>query len=284
MDSAFAAARLGDPIAHSSGMFGFIMGAIVGAVVGIAIVAATVATGGAALAVVAAVGGAVAATGGGALAGMGIGKEYTSVTGAIATGAATVFINNKPAARATMAPATLDVAACSDHQSPQFLAEGSKIVFIEDGAASRKGDRTVCDAKISDGSPNVFIGTDPGVYRDISPEVPAILQQVALGMVIAGTAVALLAGGAAAFAAGGWCAVGTFGLETGLGMAGGWGGGKLGGAIGEALGGSKGRAWGEAIGGILGGIAGGYAGNKLGPRVFRGHPIDVATGELVTQE
>lgn len=284
MDSAFAAARLGDPIAHSSGMFGFIMGAIVGAVVGIAIVAATVATGGAALAVVAAVGGAVAATGGGALAGMGIGKEYTSVTGAITTGAATVFINNRPAARATMAPATLDVAACSDHQSPQFLAEGSQIVFIEHGAASRKGDRTVCDAKISEGSPNVFIGADPGQYREISPEVPAILQNIALGMVIAGTAVALLAGGAAAFAAGGWCALGTFGLETGLGMAGGWGGGKLGGAIGEALGGSKGRAWGEAVGGVLGGIAGGYAGSKLGPRVFRGHPVDVATGELVVQE
>ena len=284
MDSAFAAARLGDPIAHSSAMMGFLVGALVGAVVGIAIVAATVATGGAALAVVAAVGGAVAATGGGALAGMSIGQEYTTVTGAISTGAFTVFINNKPAARATSAPGTLDVAACSDHQSPQFLAEGSRTVFIEMGAASRKGDRTVCDAKISEGSPDVFIGADPGQYREISPEVPAVLQNIALGMVVVGTAVALLAGGAAAFAAGGWCALGTFGLETALGAAGGWGGSKLGAAIGEALGGAKGKAWGEAIGGVLGGIAGGYAGNKLGGRVFQGHPVDVATGELVTQE
>jgi RHS repeat-associated protein len=284
MDSAFAAARLGDPIAHSSAMMGFLMGALVGLAVGVAIVAATVATGGAALAVVAAVGGAVAATGGGALAGMSIGQEYTTVTGAISTGASTVFINNKPAARATSAPATMDVAACSDHQSPQFLAEGSQTVFVEMGAASRKGDRTVCDAKISEGSPDVFIGADPGQYRDINPEVPAVLQNIALGMVVVGTAVALLAGGAAAFAAGGWCALGTFGLEAGLGMAGGWGGSKLGGAIGEALGGSKGRAWGEAIGGVLGGAAGGYAGNRLGGRVFQGHPVDVATGELMTRE
>ncbi|MGK9170471.1 RHS domain-containing protein [Inquilinus limosus] len=293
MDSAFAAARLGDPIAHSSAMMGFLVGALVGAVVGVAIVAATVATGGAALAVVAAVGGAVAATGGGALAGMSIGQEYTTVTGAISTGAFTVFINNRPAARATSAPATMDVAACSDHQSPQFLAEGSRTVFIEMGAASRKGDRTVCDAKISEGSPNVFIGADPGQYRAISPEVPQVLQQIAQGMVIVGTAVALLAGGAAAFIGGasacgttlgGFMALGRFGLTAGLGAAGGWGGTKLGGTIGEVLGGAKGRAWGEAIGGFAGGMAGGYAGNKLGPRVFRADPIDVATGELASNE
>lgn len=293
MDSAFAAARLGDPIAHSSGMFGFIMGAIVGAVIGVVAVAAVVATGGAALAVIAAVGGAVAATGGGALAGMGIGQQSMTVTGAISTGAATVFINNRPAARATMAPATLDVAACSDHQSPQFLAEGSQTVFVERGAASRKGDRTVCDAKIYEGSSDVFIGADPGQYREINPEVPLVLQQIAQGMVIVGTAVALLAGGAAAFIGGasacgttmgGLMALGRFGVTAGMGMAGGWGGSKLGGSIGEALGGKKGRAWGEAVGGLLGGMAGGYAGGKLGPRVFRGHPVDVATGELMTQE
>ncbi|WP_395673203.1 RHS repeat-associated core domain-containing protein [Inquilinus sp.] len=283
MDSAFLAARLGDPIEHSSAMMGFLMGAAIGLAAAVAVVA-VVGTGGAALGVIAAVGGVVAATGGGALAGMNIGSTYTTVTGSITTGASTVFINNRPAARATAAPGGFDITACSDHSGPQFLAQGSQTVFIEFGAASRKGDRTICDAKIADGSPNVFIGADPGTYRDISPEVPQILQDIALGMVVVGTAVALLAGGAAAFAAGGLCGLGSFGLTTALGMAGGWGGAKLGGAIGETLGGERGKAWGEAIGGILGGAAGGYAGNKLGPRVFRGHPVDVATGELMTQE
>lgn len=283
MDSAFLAARLGDPIEHSSAMMGFLMGAAIGLAAAVAVVA-VVGTGGAALGVIAAVGGVVAATGGGALAGMNIGSTYTEVTGSITTGAATVLINNKLAARATAEPGTFDITACSDHSGPQYLAQGSQTVFIEYGAASRKGDRTICDAKIADGSPDVFIGADPGTYRDISPEVPEILQNVALGMVVVGTAVALLAGGAAAFAAGGWCALGTFGLQAGLGLAGGYGGAKLGGAIGESLGGERGKAWGEAIGGILGGAAGGYAGGKLGPRVFRGHPVDVATGELMTQE
>ncbi len=203
MDSAFLAARLGDPIEHSSAMMGFLMGAAIGLAAAVAVVA-VVGTGGAALGVIAAVGGVVAATGGGALAGMNIGSTYTTVTGSITTGASTVFINNRPAARATAAPGGFDITVCSDHSGPQFLAQGSQTVFIEFGAASRKGDRTICDAKIADGSPNVFIGADPGTYRDISPEVPQILQDIALGMVVVGTAVALLAGGAAAFAAGGY--------------------------------------------------------------------------------
>ena len=44
------AARVTDPVEHGLGMLGMIAGMVVGAVVGVAILAATIATGGAALA------------------------------------------------------------------------------------------------------------------------------------------------------------------------------------------------------------------------------------------
>src|SRR6185295_14094059 len=68
-DAAKQAARLTDPVDHSLGMLGMIAGMLLGAVVGALLVAATIATGGGALAIAIAAVGAVGATAGGGLAG-----------------------------------------------------------------------------------------------------------------------------------------------------------------------------------------------------------------------
>src|SRR5262249_26912754 len=145
MAAALAAARLGDPIEHSSALMGFLIGAVVGLAIGVAIVAATVATGGAALAVVAAVGAGVAATGGTALVGEKLGATYTSPTGAILGPCSfDVKVNNIPAARAIT-----DLVLCSkDAPPPVPIAQGSKIVRINSFPAARKGDKTACGGKI----------------------------------------------------------------------------------------------------------------------------------------
>src|SRR5215471_4244211 len=157
MSAAYAAARMGDPIEHSSALMGFLVGAAVGLAVGAAIVAATVATGG--LALVAAVGGAMALTGGVALVGERLGQTFTSQCGAImAPCSANVRINGKWAARAI-----LDAALCSKDGPPVVpIAQGSRTVRINGEPAARKGDMLVCGGKIADGSPNVRIGAAPG--------------------------------------------------------------------------------------------------------------------------
>ena len=87
MPAALAAAHIGHQIEHSSALMGFLVGAAVGLAVGVAVVA-TVASGGAALAVIAATGGAIAATGAGALAGKYIGEAITQPKGPVITGSA----------------------------------------------------------------------------------------------------------------------------------------------------------------------------------------------------
>jgi RHS repeat-associated protein len=267
------AARLGDPIEHTRALEGFLIGAVVGLAVGAAVVAATVATGGAALAVVAAVGTAAATTGGGALLGHAIGELTTYRAGQIAPICSTnVLVNKKPAARAI-----IDVGACSrDGPPPKRIAQGSKTVMINKKPAARVDDRLECDGKISDGSSNVRIGREAGTYLEITPEVPEELLVAAEVLMWAGTAVALLAGGAAAAAAGGLCGLLTFGGRVILGLAGSLLGSEIAAPIGRALGGERGEIIARAIGGLLGG--------GLGSRTTRGHPIDVATGELLTSQ
>ena len=151
MDTLLAAARLGDPIAHTASKGWMIAGLIAGAVIG---AVAVVATGGAALTVVAA----VAA---GAAAGGGLGEVLGTmswaprhVTGSLMKGSPNVFINSRAAMRAI-----LSLGLCSDHAGPpQVVAQGSSTVFINSQPASRKEDRMMCGALINDGSPNVFIG------------------------------------------------------------------------------------------------------------------------------
>ncbi|MEA1673572.1 RHS repeat-associated core domain-containing protein [Nitrospirillum sp. BR 11163] len=271
----YGAARLGDPIQHTSALSGFIAGAAIGLGAALAVIA-VVGTGGAALGVIAAVGGAMAATGGGALLGEALGSTFTDQTGVISPDCSdTVLINDKPAARAIQ-----DAAACSRDGPPdQHIAQGSKTVFINGKPAARIGDKLECDGSIMDGSHDVFIGRDPGTYMSIHGEVPDWANTAAEYLMIGGSLLALGAGAAGAFMAEGLCGLATFGETTVIGMAGGYAGSKVGGAIGQAVGGERGRIIGEA----LGGAAGGFAGGKLATRYTAGHPVDVATGELFTQ-
>lgn len=254
--TALAAARKGDQVSHTDAAFGFALGGEIGLAVGLALL--TAATGGADLLVLAAVGGAVAATGGGALAGMNIGGTYGHVTGDILTGSPTVRTNSQPAAR-TLA----DTAICDNHDGPQQIATGSTTVFINSVPAARLTDDTICDARITTASPNVFIGGATASYASISGEVPKLAVDIATGMAIGGTALALGAGGAAAYAAAGWAGVGVFGLQAGGGIAGSAGLAAAGGAIGQAIDPVHGKAWGQAIGGVAGGAGGGLAGDAL---------------------
>jgi uncharacterized Zn-binding protein involved in type VI secretion len=147
-----AAARLDDPIEHSSALGGLLAGLAIGAgavLVGIAIVG----TGGLGAVALCAMVGAGAATG------AGIGQLFGSLSfashraGQIKTGSGNVFINSKAAARAHV-----DTAVCDQHgPAPQILAQGSDSVYINGQPAARVGDRTVCDGKISAGSGNVFL-------------------------------------------------------------------------------------------------------------------------------
>jgi RHS repeat-associated protein len=275
MSAALAAAHVGHQIEHSSALFGFIAGAVVGLAIGIAVVA-TVATGGAALAVIAAVGGAVAATGGMALAGKYIGEAIKNPSGPIGTGSPNVFYGpgRIPAARAIQ-----DIVGCKNH-GPKRIATGSDSVFINTFPAARRTDKTECDGTVGSDLDHLFIGAETAQYLEIESEVPEWMVELAQGMVIVGTAVALVFGAAAAALAGGLCAVVKFGGTVALGYGGALLGGMAGGAIGQALGGELGKRIGEVTGGLLGGIAGA----RLGNRLATGHPVDVATGELFTTE
>ncbi|WP_230942042.1 PAAR domain-containing protein [Burkholderia stagnalis] len=234
MDGLLAAARFGDPVAHTASKGWMIAGLIAGAVIG---AAAVVLTGGAALTV-------FAAMAAGAAAGGGLGEVLGTmswaprhVTGSLIRGSPNVFINSRPAMRAQ-----LSLGVCSDHAGPpQIVGQGSSTVFINDQPASRKEDKLMCSAVISDGSPNVFIGG--ATVGEVNPEIPAWVNWTMLGVGVA--AAAILAGPLVAV-------LGTVGGIAG-GELGSWLGGK---AFGE---GSDGQKW-SMLGGSL---LGGYAGAKM---------------------
>ncbi len=231
MGTLLAAARLGDPVAHTASKGWMIAGLIAGAVIG---AAAVVVTGGAALTVVAA----VAA---GAAAGGGIGEVLGTmswaprhVTGSLIKGSPNVFINSRAAMRAN-----LSQGVCSDHNGPpQVVAQGSSTVFINRQPASRKDDKLMCGALINDGSPNVFIGG--ATVGQANSEIPAWVNWAMMAVGVA--AAAVLAGPVLAV-------VGAVGGFAG-GAAGSWVGGK---AFGE---GSDGQKWSMLGGSLLGGAAG----------------------------
>ncbi|MGK8933014.1 RHS repeat-associated core domain-containing protein [Pluralibacter gergoviae] len=80
-------------------------------------------------------------------------------------------------------PLEQDKVVCSKHSGPQYLAEGSKSVFINGQPAVRAKDKTTCDATVSDDvSPNVIIGGDTLTVRDIkSGKLPG-LQVAMIGL------------------------------------------------------------------------------------------------------
>jgi uncharacterized Zn-binding protein involved in type VI secretion len=230
-----AAARLDDPIEHSSALGGLLAGLAIGAgavLVGIAIVG----TGGLGAVALCAMVGAGAATG------AGIGQLLGSLSfashgaGQIKTGSGNVFTNSKAAARAHV-----DTAVCDQHgPAPQILAQGSDSVYINGQPAARVGDRTVCDGKISSGSANVFIGGGTETTDTISPEVPGWLERAVL-VVGLGSAFVLVSP-----------VIVIAGLVGGVvgGLGGNWAGGKL---FGEGSDGQKLMAFGGALlGGGLG--------------------------------
>ncbi|MFJ4434468.1 PAAR domain-containing protein [Pseudomonas sp. NPDC089395] len=180
------AARFADPIEHSSALSGLLAGLAIGAgavLVGIAVIG----TGGLGAAAL------VAMVGAGAATGAGIGQLLGSLsfaqreTGFITSGSGNVHINGQPAARAHA-----DYAACTDHAGvSRTLAQGSCSVYINGLPAARVGDRTVCGARISAGSTNVFIGGGTETTDEISPELAGWLDGAVLGVGLA-SAIALV--------------------------------------------------------------------------------------------
>jgi uncharacterized Zn-binding protein involved in type VI secretion len=249
MDALLAAARLGDPVAHTASKGWMIAGLIGGALLGAAVIALT---GGTALI-------ALAAVAAGAAAGGGLGELLGTmswaprhVTGSLITGSPNVFINSRAAMRAHLSQGT-----CSDHSgSPQIVAQGSSTVFINSQPASRKEDKLACSAIINDGSPNVFIGGSTATTDDISPEVPGWVNWAMLGVGFA--AAVILAGPLVAV-------LGTVGGFAG-GEAGSWLGGKY---FGE---GSDGQKW-SMLGGSL---VGGFAGTKGAGALEAERPVTLA--------
>ncbi len=163
------AARITDPIAHTSALTGFLVGAVIGIAL-IAAVAFATFTCGFGVALLAGMAAGLGASGILAL-GEGIGKMFSSPAGTIITGSMNVFTNNLAAAYATVS-----TVACSNHSPSPVIADGSGNVFINGLPAARKTDAIVCGAKIDGGSNNVFIGGGTVRYKEVADEVPAWLR------------------------------------------------------------------------------------------------------------
>ena len=163
------AARLGDPIAHTSALAGFLAGAVIGIAL-IAFVAFATFTCGFGVALLA---GVAAGIGASAILGIGeaIGKMFSSPSGTITFGSLNVFINSRAAAFVQGS-----TVSCSKHNPTPLVAEGSGNVFINSLPAARKGDAITCGAKIDDGSKNTFVGGGTVRYLPVDDEVPAWLR------------------------------------------------------------------------------------------------------------
>jgi uncharacterized Zn-binding protein involved in type VI secretion len=239
-----AAARVDDPIEHSSALEGLLAGLAIGAgavLVGIAIVG----TGGLGALALGAMVGAGAATGAGIGQLIGSLSISCNTAGQIITGSGNVYTNGKPAARAH-----LDKAKCDKHgPGPKVLAQGSDSVYINGVPAARVGDRTECDGKISAGSPNVSIGGGTETTDEISPEVPVLLERAIFGLGLASAFVlaspvivmAGLVGGIAGGLGGHWAGGELFGEGSDGQKLMAFGGGLLGGGLG-----AKGGKWFDA--------------------------------------
>ena len=124
------AARLGDPISHTSALAGFVVGAVIGIAL-IATVAAMTVSCGLAAGLIA---GLVAGVGASAILALGeaIGKMFSTPTGTIVSGSPNVFINGRPAAFTVGS-----VAACAKDVPVQTVATGCATVMINGFHAAR---------------------------------------------------------------------------------------------------------------------------------------------------
>jgi uncharacterized Zn-binding protein involved in type VI secretion len=149
------AARLDDPIAHTSALSGLIGGAIMGAVLALGAVA-VLGTGGLAALLLLGVGAALTGAAAGAWVGEFVGSLsfFNQISGKIAAGSPDVFVNFKPLARAVA-----DTGKCDKHGTePPKIATGSGTVFVNGLPAARVDDKLGCSSFIIAGSPDVFIG------------------------------------------------------------------------------------------------------------------------------
>jgi len=160
----------GKTIKHKS-FLGALAGAIAGALVAAAIAAAAVVlvgvTGGLAVAAV----GALAVFAAGDLISAVSGKVSAMVDsaspafGPVATGSPNVFAEKKPISRAEV-----DTVACTKHNSPQLIAQGSETVYVNEHPAARIDDQTVCGATIKEGASTVFFGSGQQTCLEIADE------------------------------------------------------------------------------------------------------------------
>lgn len=248
-----AAARLHDPVEHSSALVGLLVGAAIGVGIGLFIVA----TGGLGAGVVAA-----AVVGGAAATGAGIGEVVGSLdvvtdavggweTGGISSGSPNTKVNSRLSARAT-----LDTVDCGGTPPSlltpthvgKHIAQGSGTVLINSQPAARVDDKIECGSKISKGSPNVIIGGPTAQTLEIDSEVPGYIHAIvavvgiASAVVLAGPVVAVL---------------GTLGSMGGGALAQ-WGAAQLG----------LSEDW-QKIAGLAGSFLGGWGGARGGMRVNR---------------
>jgi len=165
----YEAARVTDPVCHTSALAGFLVGAVIGIAL-IATVAFATFTCGFGVALLA---GLAAGLGASAILSLGesIGKMFTTRTGAVMSGSANVYVNGKHAAFATAS-----TVACDKHSPTPLVAEGSSNVFINGKPAARKKDAITCGAKIDEGSSNTFIGGGTVQYLHVDDEVPPWLR------------------------------------------------------------------------------------------------------------
>jgi RHS repeat-associated protein len=163
------AARLGDPISHTSALAGFLVGAVLGVALIAAVAFATVTCGfGAGL-----IAGLLAGVGASALLALGeaIGKMFSTPTGTIITGSPNVIVNGRPAAMTVGS-----TVACAKDVPVQMVAMGCATVQINGFQAARNGDSVTCGAKISDGSPDVVYDDETVQVLPVADEVPPWLR------------------------------------------------------------------------------------------------------------
>jgi RHS repeat-associated protein len=286
-EAAKQAARLTDPVEHGLGMLGMLAGLVLGAVVGVILVAATVATGGGALAIAIAAVSAVGVTAGTGLAGGQLANGLSTLFGCsgIVTGdivpacSPNVHVGGKPSARAK-----LDGADCNGlygfNHFPMplaLIATGSGNVYINSQPAARQADKLVCGADIKQGYPTVRIGggtVQVLPIHDNEAWLRDILGKVALASL---AAAALLLGGG--FLCGAICGAAV--LEAvGVGVAF-FAGNELLGEIGDALG----PGWRDTLQGGFGvgaSLFAGFSGMRAidTGRPLIGEPVDGVTGEV----
>ncbi|CHR99419.1 Rhs family protein [Salmonella enterica subsp. enterica serovar Typhi] len=167
----YEAARVDDPIYHTSALAGFLIGAIIGIAI-IALAAfAFFSCGFLAGLILGFMADQIAS--GVLQLGEAIGRSIHHTAGKILTGSENVSTNSRPAARAV-----LSTVKCDNHIAEKRIAQGSGNIYINSQPAARKDDHTECDAVVEDGSPNVFLGGGTQTVLEISSEIPDWLRKV----------------------------------------------------------------------------------------------------------